>query len=192
SRIAWIRKGKGEAAILVQHLAGGGRAKVADVYAIPPDATTRQLDWSRDGEYLAAPDKSLPEGPFHIALIRARDGSKTAVTLPPEKSIGDLSPAFSPDGKSIAFLRALSTGVTEVYVAPARGGEARPITTDRRNAQSVAWSQDGRWLVFMSDRLRVSALWRVRASGGEPERVAGVPESATDPTFARDGRMAFA
>src|SRR6185369_4156113 len=53
-------------------------------------------------------------------------------------------------------------------------------------------SQDGRWLVFMSDRLRVSALWRVRASGGEPERVAGVPESATDPTFARDGRMAFA
>ena len=31
-----------------------------------------------------------------------------------------------------------------------------------------------------------------RASGGEPERVAGVAENAADPVFSRDGRMAYA
>ena len=43
-----------------------------------------------------------------------------------------------------------------------------------------------------SDRRRNSVLWRVRASGGEPERIAGVGENAADPAFSRDGRMAYA
>ena len=35
-------------------------------------------------------------------------------------------------------------------------------------------------------------MWRVRASGGEPERIAGIAENAADPAFSRDGRMAYA
>ena len=32
----------------------------------------------------------------------------------------------------------------------------------------------------------------MRASGGEPERIAGIGENAADPAFSRDGRMAYA
>jgi Tol biopolymer transport system component len=192
SRIAWMRTSRNETAVFVANVAGGMHGKVADVYPIRVEAVGRHLDWSPDGLYLAAPDKSQPEEPFHIALIRVKDGSRTVVTLPPDKIIGDLSPAFSPDGKSLAFLRAAASGVDDVYVAPVQGGTPHRITSDNRNALSVAWTPDGRYLVFSSDRRRNSVLWRVRASGGEPERIPAVAENAADPIFARDGRMAYA
>src|SRR5262249_49755322 len=135
--------------------------------------------WSPDGKYLAAVDKDRPEEPFHIVLIRAADGSKQKVTLPPERIIGDTSPAFSPDGRSLAFLRAFSSGVSEVYVAPAAGGPAQRITEDNRSVVAVAWTRDGRSIVFSSDRARNSALWRVPASGGTPVRLPLIGENVS-------------
>jgi eukaryotic-like serine/threonine-protein kinase len=192
TRIAWLRTGRNETAVYVANVAGGVHGKVADVYPIRVEAVGRDLDWSPDGEYLAVPDRSQPEEPFHIVLIRVKDGARTIVTMPPDKIIGDLSPAFSPDGKSIAFLRAVSSGVEDVYVAPARGGPATRLTSDNRYAVAVTWTADSRSVVFSSDRRRNSVLWRVRASGGEPERIVGIAENAADPAFSRDGRMAYA
>jgi serine/threonine protein kinase len=74
SRIAWLRMGPSETAVFVAALAGGAHAKVADVYPIRVEAVGRHLDWSPDGEYLAVPDKSQAEEPFHIVRIRAKDG----------------------------------------------------------------------------------------------------------------------
>ena len=58
TRIAWLRTGRGATAVFVANVAGGTHAKIADVYPIRLEAVGRQLDWSPDGEYLAAPDKS--------------------------------------------------------------------------------------------------------------------------------------
>ncbi len=190
-RIAWLRTGTRETAVFVTKVTGGVHGKIADVYPIRLEAVERHLDWSPDGQYLAAADKSNAEQPFRIVLIRAKDGVKTFVTEPPEQVIGDMSAVFSPDGKSLAFLRAASSGVADVYVAPAHGGPARRVTFDNRNAAALAWTPDGRWIVFSSDRRRNSVLWRVRASGGEPERLPAIAENATDPAFARDGRMVY-
>jgi eukaryotic-like serine/threonine-protein kinase len=192
TRIAWLRMGRNETAVFMAPVAGGTHSKVADVYPIRVEAVGRHLDWSPDGEYFAVPDKSQPEEPFHIVLIGAKDGTKKVVTMPPDKIIGDLSPAFSTDGKSLAFLRAVSSGIDDVYIAPAFGGQPRRLTFDNRNALSVAWTADGRSIVFSSDRRRNTVLWRVRASGGEPERIPGVAENAADPIFSREGRMAYA
>ena len=191
-RIAWLRTSRSETALFVGNVAGGTHGKIADVYPIRVDALGRHLDWSPDGQYLVAPDKLQAEEPFHLVLIRAKDGARTTLTLPPDNIIGDFSPSFSPDGKSVAFLRAVSSGVNDVYVVAASGGPPRRITFDNRYALSVAWTPDGRSIVFSSDRRRNSVLWRVAAAGGNPERIAGVAENAGDPIFARDGRMAYA
>jgi eukaryotic-like serine/threonine-protein kinase len=187
SRIAWLRTGTRETAVFVSNVNGGIHGKVADVYSVRVEALGRNLDWSPDGKFIAAADKSRPEFPFHIVLIGAADGSKREATVPPDGIIGDMSPAFSPDGQWLAFLRAISSGVSEVYVAPAKGGPARRLTFDNRSVASLAWTPDSRSIVFASERRGNSTLWRIPRSGGTPERVPMVGENAADPVFSRAG-----
>jgi Tol biopolymer transport system component len=187
SRIAWLRSDGGETAIFVGEVSGGVRGKVADVYPVLVEALGRHLDWSPDGRFIAAADRASAEFPFHIVLIGSSDGSKREATQPPDGIIGDMSPAFSPDGKRLAFLRAIASGISEVYVGPAEGGEARRLTFDNRNVESLAWTPDGRFIVFASERRGNSALWRIPWSGGTPERVPMAGENAADPVFSRAG-----
>ena len=45
------------------------------------------------------------------------------------QGIADTGPRFSPDGKSLAFLRSPGEGPRQVWVMDASGGEARPVTS---------------------------------------------------------------
>jgi serine/threonine protein kinase len=63
------------------------------------------------------------------------------------------SPRFSPDGKWIAYGVAEQTG-SRIYVAPAAGGPAIPVTDGFYRAQSPVWSPDGRHLLFWAQRHR--------------------------------------
>jgi Tol biopolymer transport system component len=188
SRIAWLRTGPKETAVFVAPAAGGVHGKVTDLFSNRIEAVGRHLDWSPDGRWLAAADKQSESGPFRITLIGAADGQKHPLTLPPENIIGDMAPAFSPDGKSLAFIREVSSGVGDVYVIPVSGGEAKRVTKDNRYILALTWGPDGQSIVFTSDRARNHALWSVPVSGGAPTRVPMVSENASDPAFSRDGR----
>jgi Tol biopolymer transport system component len=188
SKIAWLRTGPQETAVFVSPALGGVHGKVADLSPNRIEAVGRHLAWSPDGHWLAAADRIAADAPFRIVLIGARDGHKRQLTLPPENTIGDMSPAYSPDGKSLAFIRAAASGVHDIYVVPAAGGEARRVTADNRYILSLTWGPDGRTIVFSSDRARNHALWRVPAAGGVPTRVPMVSENASDPAFSRDGK----
>jgi Tol biopolymer transport system component len=188
SKIAWLRTAAKETAVFVSPASGGVHGKVADLYPNRIEAVGRHLDWSPDGRWLAAADKQSEAGPFRITLIGAADGQKQPLTAPPENIIGDMAPSFSPDGKSLAFIREVSSGIGDVYVIPVAGGEARRVTKDNRYILALTWGPDGRSIVFTSDRARNHALWRVAVSGGTPVRVPMVSENASDPAFSRDGK----
>ena len=64
----------------------------------------------------------------------------------------DSSPAWSPDGRSIAFLRGTAEQAGAVFVLPALGGPERKVTNVRVPpaffpGRALTWSPDGRWLV---------------------------------------------
>ena len=61
----------------------------------------------------------------------------------------DTRPQWSPDGKSIAFLSGRE-GVSQIYVMPAQGGNAKKITSLSTGAENEKWSPDGRWIAFTS------------------------------------------
>src|SRR5690242_6334338 len=74
----------------------------------------------------------------------------------------DTHPRWSPDGHSVAFLRAPSgevkpktkeereagKGQAQLYVIPLSGGEAQQLTTLRHGAGEPVWSPDGKTLAF--------------------------------------------
>lgn len=78
----------------------------------------------------------------------------------------DLSPAWSPDGRKIAFTSA-SEGRAQLIVIGAGGEDPRVVSSGSGEAMA-AWSGDGRFLYFQSDRSGRPEIWRAPLAGGEP------------------------
>jgi Tol biopolymer transport system component len=191
-RIAFLRIRDDETAIYISPASGGVHARVAAVYPTRIEAVGRHLDWSPDGKYLAAADKSEPGDPFSIVLIEAGTGHKVRLTEPPPGTVGDSNPGFSPDGQYVSFIRGLSSGVDDIHIVPIGGGPVQRLTNDRRFIISQTWSADGKWIVFSSNRGGSHTLWRVPMHGGAPVRLPAVGQNASDPTFSRHGnRLAY-
>lgn len=90
-------------------------------------------------------------------------------------------PAWSPDGKRIAFTRVVE-GRAEVFVANANGTKARRLTRNAR-ATSPVWSPDGRYLAYSGGTQPRRSLFVLRvpaSSKGKalPKRKRATPASA--------------
>lgn len=59
----------------------------------------------------------------------------------------DGSPAFSPDGKQIAFVSDRNQK-PQIFLLPVDGGEARQLTTLNQGASNPVWSPDGKHIAF--------------------------------------------
>ncbi|RYG06212.1 MAG: S9 family peptidase [Chitinophagaceae bacterium] len=60
---------------------------------------------------------------------------------------GAAQPAWSPDGRTLAFVRAAG-GKAQIFLLSLDGGEPRQLTKHAYGASSPAWSADGRQIVF--------------------------------------------
>jgi Tol biopolymer transport system component len=70
---------------------------------------------------------------------------------------GVFTPAFSPDGKWLAFV-GLKDGCADIYVAPSDGSRLQRLTHDLYDDRDPAWSPDGASIVFSSDRPALDSL----------------------------------
>jgi dipeptidyl aminopeptidase/acylaminoacyl peptidase len=162
--------------------------------------------WSPDGKTLAFVSKRGGDPDRHwnwdVYVIEARAGAEaravSSFTGPdgaPETGVG---PRFSPDGRSLAYLRPLEAsfdqafyGVPALAVAAVAGGEARLLTRDLdRNALAVEWSPDGRQLYFALEDDRSVQLARVPVQGGPIERLTERGRVVKELAVGDDGRLA--
>ena len=81
----------------------------------------------------------------------------------------DMSPSFSPDGRSIAYSSDRS-GRFEIYARPIQGNlpETQLTTGGDQNVQPV-WSPDGQSIAYHS--VVKGGIWIVPAAGGQPRQV---------------------
>ena len=89
-------------------------------------------------------------------------------TLKHWASVGKLITDFdiSPEGK-----RAVFAARGDVFTAPAKEGSARNLTrTPGIREKSVAWSPDGRWIAYVSDRTGEDEIYLAPQDGMGKER----------------------
>jgi Tol biopolymer transport system component len=132
-------------------------------------------------------DRSNTQEPDSLYLVSVQTGEKKRITFPKSSEVGDYYPAFSPDGRSLAFARVFNQRVSsDIYVQPLRGGKARRITFDSKIITGLTWASQER-LVFTSDRLGNPQIWNVSSGGGSPELVLGTGQGVSHPTASADG-----
>ena len=118
-------------------------------------------------------------------------GSDGAMQLT-EGEAADLSPAWSPDGSEIAFLRYRPGSCSIVLVQVLGGAEGDVGPCDRNTWGEIAWSPDGRWLAFpeRGDPKAPSAIHLLSLESGERRQLTHPPELLAgdhDPAFSPDG-----
>jgi len=106
--------------------------------------------------------------PLIAALIAAFAVSPASQLSGPAKTplIGARNIAISPDGKRIAF-----SYRGDVWVAPAEGGRAIPVTDNVEMDDFPVWSPDGQYIAFASNRTGNYDIFIVPADGGETRRL---------------------
>jgi hypothetical protein len=99
--------------------------------------------------------------------MRPGGGATTRVT---HGRADDEDPAWSPDGRQLAFTRG-SPATRDVYVIHADGSHLRRLTKLPRGVSSPAWAPNGRSIAFSMGPLGRRALYVVSSRGGKPRRV---------------------
>jgi Tol biopolymer transport system component/DNA-binding winged helix-turn-helix (wHTH) protein len=163
----------------------GGPERLLGRTAVPFRAA-----WHPDGERLVIGEDRVPQS--GLVLLSPLTGETQRLTFPPEDSVlYDRSPAFSPDGSKLAFIRGprLSMNVGDLYVQDASGGEARQLTVGYGRMADFAWTPDGDALVFSSALAFEWQLFKVDVGTGEVEPLEGT-EDAQYPAISGD-RLAF-
>jgi tricorn protease len=102
---------------------------------------------SPDGRWLAHHDKNQQ---LWLLDLKIRQQKRIAATTAPFGEFQDL--AWSPDSRWLAWSVPESNSFNRIYLYQAETGKTVPLTTNRFNDTSPAWSRDGKWLYFLSDR----------------------------------------
>jgi dipeptidyl aminopeptidase/acylaminoacyl peptidase len=104
---------------------------------------------SPDGKWIAytlsTPDMDANRNASNIWIVATSGSTPLQLT----RSGHDSSPAWSPDGKTLAFLSSRS-GDSQVYLLTMDGGEPRQFTHISTGADIVKWSPDGKTIAFTS------------------------------------------
>ena len=145
---------------------------------------------ARDGRRLAYTEQIVNANIWQVPLV-----TPIRTAGPPAKLVSSSrlqeNPAFSPDGRRLAFESSRS-GAPEIWISNADGSDPVAVTSLKGPATgSPQWSPDGRWIAFDSRSEGKARLYLVDSEGGTPRVVAtGQPDSSV-PAWSPDGRWLY-
>ena len=137
--IAFSRRDGGvSAGVFVVSPLGGPEQKVTDAVGTSPA-------WTPDSQSLVVGDRT-PNGTAIFQHI-LQNGARWQLTWP-SSGFDDRFPAVSPDGKTLAFVDGLCADQAALFLVPTAGGEATRRTDWSPRIGSMAWTPDGRDILY--------------------------------------------
>lgn len=103
---------------------------------------------------------------------------------------GDYAPAFSPDGKTIAFASRRHDDF-EIYSMNLGGAGLARLTNSPGIDNQPVFSPDGKRIAFTSNRDLNYEIYVMNADGSNPQRVTNHPERDDYPCWSKDGKELF-
>ena len=125
------------------------------------------LLWSPDSDWLTCTDSRQ-----RLWLIDVKTGARKEVTSDPQKIIGAFQDvAFSPDSRWLAFSKHLPNHLHGLFIYGLGDGQLHAVSRGDFNDIDPAFSQDGKYLYFVSARLvnPVLSSYNFGASGVVPD-----------------------
>jgi len=133
--------------------------------------------WAPDGKTLVAVGAEENAILFRVDVTSGEDEHLV------QAGGGADAPAFSPDGRTIAFTLLPTGGSNEdIYLADADGRNVRQLTSDPAYEYEPRWSPDGATIAFV----RGGDLWLMRADGSHARRLT-TGLTVDSPTWSTDG-----
>ncbi len=153
----------------------GNRRLTSGTWSLPASAPNvggpPPLSWSRDGQWIVFPRRATPsigdQYQSTIWAVNAQSGQLRKLTT---HEGFENEPLFSPDGSEVSYVfprNGEPSMLTDVYVAPAAGGDGSDVTTDLDlEVGQAKWTPDGKSLVLEADEGTQRYLWIQDLNGG--------------------------
>jgi TolB protein len=154
----------------------------------PAGQTALSPAWSPDGGRFAFTQLGAGRGPIVVQSL----GSGAALQVPGTATALNITPAFSPDGRLVAYAHSDENG-TDVYLANVADRCCAQRLTVGRFADNLSptFSPDGRRIAFVSTRAGPPQVYVMAADGTDQELLApfdyGATGSSNAPEWSPDG-----
>ncbi len=152
-RLAFIRSRDNSCGIFSISAMGGQSRKMTDCNE------AQDLSWSPDGTLLVYSDTPSPSAPHAVFSVSTETSEPGQHTFPDASINGDVSPAFSPDGAALAFIRSHTTGLDQIGITSLGDDVIRWISSGHQRIQGLRWP-DSNTLIFASDWSGQFSLYR--------------------------------
>ncbi len=185
--IAFLRAQTDFAELFVMPSLGGSERKLCDVQTSDAFVT-----WAPDGQSVVTSSAVSTADKERQALLQVEveSGARKFLTDPPALMVDDV-PRFAPDGKTLAFRRALNRGHSEILIAQPDGSQPRQLTKLNAPIHGFTWTADGREIVLAMYREGSNGLWRVPIDTGVAVPIEAAGRSATHPALSANGTLAY-